>query len=165
MKTSSSIKAISLALLKAQKEIEKVKKTAENPFYKSSYADLPSIIEAVKKPLNDNGIIILQPINKDFVETVLLHDSGEWIRSLTRIVTKEPNNPQAYGSAISYARRYAIQSLVFLSAEDDDGEGAMVRKPTEGIKTPQVASSNATACKYCGSSNKYHKLGCPNNPK
>lgn len=162
MKTSSSIKAISLALLKAQKEIEKVKKTAENPFYKSSYADLPSIIEAVKKPLNDNGIIVLQPINKDFVETVLLHESGEWIRSLTRIVTKEPNNPQAYGSAISYARRYAIQSLVFLSAEDDDGEGAMVRRQDKPKQTPLISTG---ACQYCGASGKYHKPGCPNNPK
>lgn len=127
MKTSDSIKAIVPALLNAQRQIIGAKKESENPYFKSKYADLPSVIEACKGALNDNEITVLQPINGSVVETILIHVSGEWISSETNIVCKAPNDPQAYGSAITYARRYGLQSMVLMPAEDDDGEGAMNR--------------------------------------
>lgn len=144
MRTSENITNISAALLSAQKKIEAVKKGAVNPYFKSRYADLPSVMEACKKPLNDNGVVILQPIMGDFVETRLIHaDSGEWMSSRTRIVCKTDNDPQAYGSAITYARRYGLQSMIFLSAEDDDGEGAMNRQ-TEARRSSPLKEKTAT---------------------
>lgn len=133
MQTSESIKAIAPALLKAQKSIKAAIKGSQNPFFKSKYADILSVLDAVKGPLNENDIIVLQPHVFDaisatsFVETALVHTSGEWMSSQTPIVTAKANDPQALGSAITYARRYSLQSFVSLPAEDDDGEGAMSR--------------------------------------
>jgi hypothetical protein len=87
-------------------------------------------MEACKEALNNEGISVLQPVQSgptdDFVETILLHESGEFITSeMKLILTKQ--DMQAYGSAVSYARRYSLQSLVFIPAEDDDGEKSMSR--------------------------------------
>lgn len=130
MNKSETITKITEALLIAQKEINTVKKNAENPFFKSRYADLASVIDACKPELNKVGIIALQPINGDKVETILIHISGEWLSSETNIVCAKQNDPQAYGSAITYARRYGLQSFNLLPSEDDDGESAMDRKKT-----------------------------------
>lgn len=130
MNTSETITKIIPALLECQKKIETVTKGAENPYFKSKYADLNSLIEACKKILNDNGILILQPVTGDSVETTLLHTSGEWLSSFCKIVSKTDNNPQDQGSAITYARRYGLQSMLFMSAEDDDGEKATDHKTT-----------------------------------
>ena len=130
MKTSETITKIIPALLECQKKIETVTKGSENPYFKSKYADINSLIEACKTILNDNGIIVLQPVNGEMVETNLIHTSGEWISSSTKIVSKTDNNPQDQGSAITYARRYGLQSMLFMSAEDDDGEKATDHKIT-----------------------------------
>lgn len=131
MKTSESIKNIAAALLKAQRLMGGAKKGSSNPYFKSKYADLGSVLEACKELLNDAGVIILQPhITTEqgkFVETTLMHESGEWISSSTEIVCAKANDPQAQGSAITYARRYGLQSLLSMPAEDDDGESAMDR--------------------------------------
>jgi hypothetical protein len=121
MKTSAEITKITADFLKAQKKITVAVKNATNPYFKSKYADLTSVIDACKKELNDNNIVVLQPINGMEVETILVHTSGEWFSSSTPIVSKVQNDPQALGSAISYARRYGLQSLVLIPAEDDDG--------------------------------------------
>jgi len=134
MKTSESIKAIAPALLKAQKLMGAAKKDAENPFYKHNYADLGSVMEVCKGPLNENGIIVLQPVVGTFVETTLVHESGEWMSSETPIVTATQNDPQKLGSAISYARRYGLQSMLFIPAEDDDAEKATTHTPAPYIK-------------------------------
>ena len=131
---SESIGTISKDLLKAQREIGKVSKDGYNPHFKSKFADLTSVIEAVKKPLNENNICFLQlvDISEDsndklpFVETVLLHDTGEWISSRTPVYCTKPNNPQALGTGISYAKRYALQAIMGLPTEDDDGNSASV---------------------------------------
>ncbi len=157
MKTSDSIKTISPALLAAQKIIGGAKKGATNPFFHSKYADLGSVMEACKDALNENGITVLQPIGSDeqgvYVETVLLHESGEWIADRMRIAPKSDTNPQDQGSAISYARRYSLQSMVFIPAEDDDGEQA--------TRTGSMVSESIK-CATCGASGKYHKPGCLN---
>lgn len=130
MNKSDSIVKIAGALLAAQKEIGSALKGSSNPFFKSKYADLGAVMEACKEPLNKNGITVLQPVNADadgeYVETILLHESGEFLSSRMKLLV--PKNMQDYGSAVSYARRYSLQSLVFIPAEDDDGETTMGRK-------------------------------------
>jgi len=127
------MKQIATALLKAQSEMSNPKKGATNPFFKSKYADLNSIREAVIPILNSNGISVLQPIvhvdNKNFVKTILLHESGECLESLTEIIYNKINDAQAQGSGISYARRYSLQSFVCVGADDDDGQKAVQPKP------------------------------------
>jgi hypothetical protein len=127
------MKQIATALLKAQSEMSNPKKGATNPFFKSKYADLNAIREAVIPTLNENGISVLQPIvhvdGKNFVKTILLHESGELLESLTEIIYNKQNDAQAQGSGISYARRYALQSFVCVGADDDDGQKAVQNKP------------------------------------
>lgn len=127
------MKQIATALLKAQSEMSNPKKGSTNPFFKSKYADLNSIREAVIPILNSNGISVLQPIvhvdNKNFVKTILLHESGELMESLTEIIYNKINDAQAQGSGISYARRYSLQSFVCVGADDDDGQKAVQPKP------------------------------------
>ena len=127
------MKNIATALLKAQSEMSNAKKGAVNPFFKSKYADLNSIREAVIPTLNANGITVLQPIvhvdGKNFVKTILLHETGEMMESLTEIVYNKINDAQAQGSGISYARRYSLQSFVCVGADDDDGQKAVEPKP------------------------------------
>lgn len=137
MTTSESITKIAPALLKAQKEIGAAKKGSSNPFFHSKYADLGAVMEACKDALNENGIIVLQPVMGEMLETVLVHESGEWMKSETKIICKQENDPQAQGSAISYARRYGLQSFLFIPADDDDGEKAMNRPAQTYTPRPQ----------------------------
>lgn len=128
MENSTTITKIAPALLKAQTQMGNAKKDANNPFFKSKYADLNSIREACMPSLNENGISVIQPtISKDgknYVQTILLHESGEYISGLTEIVFSKEKDAQAQGSGITYARRYGLQSLVNVGAEDDDGHKA-----------------------------------------
>jgi hypothetical protein len=139
------MKQIATALLKAQSEMSNPKKGATNPFFKSKYADLNSIREAVIPVLNSNGISVLQPIvhtdGKNFVKTILLHESGELMDSLTEIVYNKLNDAQAQGSGISYARRYALQSFVCVGADDDDGQKAVQNKPNATKEVMQKAKT------------------------
>lgn len=104
------------------------KKDASNPFFNKKYADLNAIREVCIPVLNSHNIAVLQPTafidGKNFVKTILLHESGETIESLTEIVYSRPNDAQAQGSGITYARRYGLQSLLNIGAEDDDGNGS-----------------------------------------
>lgn len=142
MKTSESIKSLSAALLKAQRNIGAATKGSANPFFKSRYADLGSVMEACKEALNNEGITVLQPVQSDvsgdYVETILLHESGEFMSSSMKLVLSK-QDMQAYGSAVSYARRYSLQSLVFIPAEDDDGEKAVARpKPDMAGRAKEI---------------------------
>lgn len=145
MSKSESIVNISKALLAAQKNMGDATKESKNPFYKSSYADLNSIREVVTPALNAEGISILQPtrVGADgvsYVETTLLHSTGEYLTSQFPIVAAKANDPQAYGSAVSYARRYSLQSFLSVGAVDDDAEAGMGRKTSAPTKfTPPVA--------------------------
>ena len=125
------MKLIAKALLQAQKEMGNAVKDSKNPFFKSTYADLNSIREACMPALNNNGIVVLQPTTfiegKNFIKTVLLHERGETIEALTEIVYSKQNDAQSQGSGITYARRYGLQSLVNVGAEDDDGNSASTK--------------------------------------
>jgi hypothetical protein len=127
MKTSPSITTIAAVLPKAQAEIKGALKDATNPHFKSRYADLTSVIDACKTALNKHGITFLQPVRAGeegvIVETVLLHTSGEWISDELELPVSK-NDAQGVGSAITYGRRYGLQSMVGIPAEDDDGNAA-----------------------------------------
>ena len=128
METSPSISKIATALVKAQSEMSKASKDATNPFFKSKYADLNSIREACIPAFNSNGISILQPIvqegGKNYVRTLLLHESGEYLDSFTEVVCSKQNDAQAFGSALTYARRHGMQSMANVGSQDDDGHKA-----------------------------------------
>lgn len=145
MKTSEQIDKIVPALLKAKANMGAAVKDSKNPFFKSNYADLNSINDACGPALEAQGIIVLQPTavlanGATVVETLLLHSSGQFLSSELEVVTAKERDPQAYGSGISYTRRYALQSLLNLAAVDDDGEAAKKRAsaPTPVKSTPQV---------------------------
>jgi hypothetical protein len=128
MITSDSISKIAPALLMAQKAITFAVKDAKNPQFKSTYADLSSVIDAVKPALNDAGILFLQmmaPSDRDSLAltTRLIHESGEWIES-TATCPLQKVDPQGYGSAVTYLKRYSLASAVGLYQEDDDGNAA-----------------------------------------
>lgn len=145
METSPTITKISAALLKAQSKMGAAKKDSSNPFFKSKYADLNSVREACIPLLNENGITAIQPmVNKDgknFINTILLHESGEFLSGLTEIVYKDQGNAQAQGSGITYARRYGLQSFVNIGSEDDDGNKAS----GQSSKTPATPQPTTTA--------------------
>lgn len=149
MNKSETIAKISAALVKAQSEMGNAIKEATNPFFKSKYADLNSVREACLPILNANKISVIQPTTvvdgKNYVETILLHESGEYISSLTEIISNKANDAQSHGSGLSYARRYALQSICNIGAEDDDANKAVGKlEPTE---TPlDTAIGNVRLC-------------------
>lgn len=115
------------SFIKAQAEMVNASKDSTNPHFKSKYADLTSVRDACVPFLNKHGIAVLQPIvqleNKQYIKTMLLHETGESMECLTEIMHAQ-NTAQAHGSGITYARRYGLQSLVCIGAEDDDGQKA-----------------------------------------
>jgi hypothetical protein len=121
-KKGACMKNLFSALIKAQKEIGAAKKDSENPFFKKNYADFGAVLEAVKDSLLANGLYVTQQIEGADIKTVLFHESGEFIESKSPIVCTKPNDPQAFGSAVTYSRRYSLQSLLCIPSEDDDGE-------------------------------------------
>ena len=128
MNKSDDIKELAAALCKAQGEMGGANKDAENSFFKSTYADLGSVVRAIKQPFADNGLSYSQLTTSDNglygVTTVLMHTSGQWLSSVLLLPVKKPNDPQAAGSAITYARRYALQAMAGIPSEDDDGNAA-----------------------------------------
>ena len=127
MEKSETIKELAIALAKAQSKVKGAIKDSSNPFFKSKYADLQSVWDAIREPFTSNGLSITQLTGEAsdgvLIETVLLHASGEWISS--RLVMKPvKNDPQGIGSAITYGRRYGLQAIAGVCPEDDDGNRA-----------------------------------------
>jgi len=143
MDRSESIKEIAGALNKAQAEMSGAKKGKSNPFFKSKYADMNSVVDAVRIPFSNHGLSYSQfPLFREGlvgVETMLMHDSGEWISSeLLLPLTKQ--DAQAAGSAITYARRYALQSIAGIPSEDDDGNSATASQVK--VERDRIAAMN-----------------------
>ena len=130
MKSSESINELANALCNAQSQMGGAVKDSANPFFKSSYADLTSVIKAIKQPFADNGLSYTQfPVSNENgvgVSTRLMHVSGQWLEMEYTLPTVK-KDPQASGSAITYARRYALQSIAGIPTADDDAESAMLR--------------------------------------
>lgn len=124
---SAELDKLAVALSKAQGAMETASKDSKNPHFNSKYADLANVWEACRTVLSENGLSVVQmPAaegNKVTVTTLLLHTSGQWIRSKLTMVT-EKSTPQGIGSCITYARRYALSSVVGIAPEDDDGNAA-----------------------------------------
>jgi hypothetical protein len=140
---------IAKALVKAQLEMITPKKGSVNPFFKNKYADLNDVLAAVVPALNNNGIVLLQPLvnieGKNFVKTVLMHESGEVFESLAEIFCKNTNDAQAYGSGVTYARRYSLSSICGIGSEDDDAQKAVQQKPMATAEIlAKAKATNAT---------------------
>ena len=150
MYKTDSIKNLAPALLAAQKEMGDATKGASNPFFKSTYADLNSVREAVLPALHKNGFSVLQPTvelnGKNYVETVLLHETGEFISRLTEIKNTK-GDAQSEGSGISYARRYGLQSLTCTGAVDDDGNIASGKVNESTMKRDNKTATTVTNTK------------------
>ena len=137
MNTSEQINDIATALSKAQSQMSGAKKDSSNPFFKSNYADLSAVMEAISKPFADNGLSFVQSPGYDeqmiSVTTRIMHISGQWIEGVT-ILPPTKNDAQGYGSAITYAKRYGLQAMAGVPSVDDDGNAAVQhgedRKPT-----------------------------------
>lgn len=115
-------------LLEAKKEIGKISKDSTNPFFKSKYFDVNTILEHVEPILQKNGLLLLQPIEAEWVKTIIYDsESGESVSSEMHL--PDLSDPQKLGSAITYYRRYTLQSLLGLQAEDDDGNKASKPEP------------------------------------
>lgn len=131
---SEQINELAAALSKAQSQIVGALKDSKNPFFKSNYADLASCWDACRKQLSDNGLAVIQTTDFDpsgivFVITRLTHSSGQWIEGRLPVKAKD-DGPQAQGSGITYARRYALAAIVGLAQIDDDAEAATGRQNT-----------------------------------
>ena len=122
MEKSESIKELSIALCKFQGAVETIRKTETNPFFKSKYASLADILTVIRQPLTDNGLSFVQfPKGKYGLETMLMHESGEWLSEWYEMVPTK-NDPQGAGSVITYQRRYALGAILGLNIDvDDDG--------------------------------------------
>ena len=124
-------KNIAAAFVKAQRAFGPALKTSTNPHFRSKYADLSNCIEAVIDALNANGIGLMQRTyeSKDgvMVETIFVHESGEVMECGMLHVPAAKQDPQGYGSALTYARRYSLLAATGLAPEDDDGNSASRR--------------------------------------
>ena len=158
---SDSIKELATALAKAQAEMKNAPRAAANSFYKSKYADLAGIWDVARGPLTKHGLSIVQTTRagedgKPIVETFLLHESGEWISGEMKMnpvrQTKgegfvAADDPQAIGSAITYARRYGLAAIAGVATEDDDGNAATGRTDAEEDSRPTAVALDAVILK------------------
>jgi hypothetical protein len=135
-------KQVCAALVKAQKAFGPALKSSSNPHFKSRYADLAACVEAVIDGLNSNGIALVQKQHPHdggvSVETIFIHESGEQLSAGVLTVPAAKQDPQGYGSALTYARRYSLMAACGIAPEDDDGNAASkAKKPAK----PDVAHS------------------------
>lgn len=143
------MKNIATAFVKAKKAFSPALKDSTNPHFKSKYADLATCLEAVNDALLDNGIALYQETHEDAsgvtVETVLLHETGESIRSGKLHVPAAKQDPQGYGSALTYARRYSLMAACGIAPEDDDGNAATKSTQEGAARSAPVAASTPRA--------------------
>lgn len=134
------MKAIAIAFVKAKRAFGPALKDKNNPAFRSKYADLGACIEAVDSALLENGIALIQETSEDLtgvtIETVLLHESGEMIRGGKLHVPAAKQDPQGYGSALTYARRYSLMATCGIAPEDDDGNAATQAMRQRGAAPP-----------------------------
>jgi hypothetical protein len=138
---------IAKALVAAQKEFGPALKTNTNPHFRSKYADLSACVEAVIDALNSNNIMLMQNTHESdsgvIVETIFLHESGESISNGRLHVPAAKNDPQGYGSALTYARRYSLMAACGIAPEDDDGNAASKSKPQQQAQLPKLSDEES----------------------
>lgn len=136
MEKSPSIKEIGKALMLFHVKMGKINKDASNPFFKSKYASLSNILEQIQIPLAESGLCFAQfPTENNTLTTILIHsESGEFLQGSYSIVPAK-NDPQSVGSAITYARRYALGAALGLNIDDDD-DGNAASQQAENKQEP-----------------------------
>lgn len=153
---SEKIDTLVASLVVAQKAMETIRKDKKNPAFKSSYADLATVLEAVAPALGEAGIALLQPIatgpdGSAQVTTMLVHSSGQFIRSTVSIKPVK-TDPQGFGSAVTYGRRYGLLAMLGVAPDDDDdGNRASGRDdvpPPRQTPAPKADKVNSTALAY-----------------
>jgi hypothetical protein len=144
-KIMETIKNLAKALVKATAQIEGASKDSTNPHFRNKYADLASVTDAIKKPLNDNGLTYSQIIHRldggVGVETLIIHESGETMSNGITFVPAPKNDPHGYGSALTYARRYSLSACFGVIQEDDDANGASNKLPMQVPNKPVTKPS------------------------
>ena len=132
--TRAEHSSIAAALAAAQAEMGKALKQANNPHFRSKYADLGNVVDACMPALNRHGIAVIQPTIDDesgrYVETRLIHSGGETLSCRVPLLVQK-NDMQGYGSAVTYARRYGLMCMAGIAPEDDDGNAAAAAPPRE----------------------------------
>ena len=147
MEHSEKIGELAKALATAQGGFKPVKRDATNPFYHSKYAPLSSIIDATREALTKNGLAFLQTVSVNdhvTVETMLMHESGEWVKGAISLKPKA-DDPQAAGSAITYGRRYSLGAILGVASEDDDDGNTASKPKAEPKPGPQAEQPKAPA--------------------
>lgn len=139
MNKSEQISELAVALVKATLELKNPALDAENPFFKNKYASLAGVRDTVTPTLAEHGLAVVQLLGHEpdgiTCETVLLHTSGQWLSErLYMPATKK--DAQGYGSAITYARRYALMAICGVVGDVDDDANAATNKPTKEPITP-----------------------------
>ena len=138
------MKQLISALVEFQKKIGKISKDSKNPFFKSNYASLPNILDTVNPALIECGLAIIQmPTGDGSLKTILAHTSGEMVESEFDMKLIK-SDPQSLGSAITYARRYAIGSILNLNIDDDDDANKAMGNSGSYSKPDDKAWLNAT---------------------
>jgi hypothetical protein len=135
---------VAAAFVKAQRQFAPALKNSTNPHFKSQYVDLAGCVEAVMDALNHEGIALVQRSHECDsgvnVETVFIHESGETMSAGTLHVPASKHDPQGYGSALTYARRYSLMAACGIAPADDDGNAASAK-----VSKEQVANIEALA--------------------
>jgi hypothetical protein len=131
----SEYKNLAGALVRAQAEIEGAVKGSVNPAFRSKYADLASVIDAVRPALAKHGLAFIQEVTERdqgvYVETVVVHESGEMYRCGKLPIPAPKQDPHGYGSAISYGKRYSLMAAFGVPSADDDGNAAVASRPAQ----------------------------------
>ena len=133
MERSPSIQNLTQALAKFHAMVGRISKDAKNPFFKSNYASLSNIQDAISKPLSESGLVYSQmPTGVNGLCTILIHaESGEYMMDSYTMPVSKPNDPQAVGSAITYAKRYALAGILGLNIDEDDDGNKAAEKPKD----------------------------------
>jgi len=147
MQASEGLGKFAAAMAKAQGDMGSALKSSRNPHFKSMFADLASVVDAVRGPLSANGIAFVQMPTSDgntvSVTTRLIHASGEWLQC-TLSATPRKSDPQSVGSVVTYLKRYTLQAMCGIPSADDDGERSMARgEPERQQERPQAFDRNA----------------------
>ena len=136
------MKELYKALGKVKSEVGAISKEETNPFFKSKYFDINGLLKHVEPLLEKNGLLLLQPIHEGNVYSQIIHiETGDKIESSMNM--QELTDPQKMGSMITYYRRYTLQSLLGLQAEDDDGNSASQAKPKDNIPVVWLTETQA----------------------
>ena len=150
MRKSETITELSKAFAKMQMELEQPLKNANNPFFKSKYVPLENVVDSITRAANKHGLSFTQYPSSDengnvTVGTMVMHESGEWIEYDPICMKPVKNDPQAIGSAITYAKRYALSSIFGITSDnDDDGNEATQpgKTASKTIQKKQVPTTN-----------------------